>query len=546
MVYYVCRNHNEITNAMKKLVLGVFLGLISIPGIAQFKEVDVEFSKELDLKDHFFKKVVRTDDGYFYTVGSNDRKIEETDEGADFRLTKYEMDGFKVVQKWEVPAFEYKGLETYYIDSYYNKAGFHLIVGAHDKKNETSYVLHRRIGPDGSEDVDEIFSMYAENEDSRALHLMSSEDESCYLIFNSGSADQTDGTSMAMYDQNFRTIWNKPLGELLSEISGFVPDEIKITSDERVYMLGENSIVSRVEGKMKLEKELMLLSYDGEALFVENNFTKGDHEYRFTQMTLFPDVEGELIITGFLSKPKENYIVGNFFLRIDQSGESAGDLKMNFFDQDWLDRLPGGPKDESLGSWAKLNRAMNGLDNVRKGLRAVGFRDLVVWDDGYTAVADRRYTQTSAGYTTANGVYYSGATGYYFEDLLIVNFDQSGNMVSKKHVPKEYAVNPGFETYGKYYLIEGEDEVFVLFNDEKDNAENYADGSDVESIGILGLGVNYARVNRSGETSYGTVSTRKEDDALLYPSQNVEVGIGEGMNVFIKSRKIVKFARFQF
>ncbi|MFN8714934.1 MAG: hypothetical protein ACK5Z2_18950 [Bacteroidota bacterium] len=272
--------------------------------------------------------------------------------------------------------------------------------------------------------------------------------------------------TMEVYDDQLNKLWEKDI-TIPRARNTFSIQNIRIEDDGTIYVRGvetqERSTArqSRRSGKPDYKYYIYRIAENGAAI-TEIPITLEDKFV--TDVTASTTTNGDIVLAGFYSEKGTYSIKGVFYQRISGKTEEVLVRKTTEFDKAFITQYASErevkriEKRERRGEEPELFEF--DMDNF-----------LLREDGGGTLVAEQFYiyieTQTftgANGQTTTRTIYH-----YYYNDILVLNFNASGDLVWKCKIPKrQHTTNDG-GYYSSYALMMQGDKLFFIYNDNPKN-----------------------------------------------------------------------------
>ncbi len=247
----------------------------------------------------------------------------------------------------------------------------------------------------------------------------------------------------------------------------------------------------------------------------------------------FTGLNNEINLSGYYSNGTRGLANGVYNYRLNSEGEILGQSTAEF-------DLKVIQKFETKFVQAGLERA----DQKEKlGLYYLKLREKVVHLNGSVSTVGEQYHVVKQVNTKTGEVTYK----YYYDDIIISNFDAEGKMNWMQKIPKRQIGRQGKGRMG-YKLVERDNHLYFIFMDHRKNA-TFAEDHYIQTYqdGAMGVLTVMQVAVESGELKRGTLLDTKKfngmringfgaDEVIEMPNGELITGFGKGFRKFILLR----------
>jgi hypothetical protein len=338
---------------------------------------------------------------------------------------------------------------------FYLNGKFLLFTTFYSSEKEKYYAYVQYISEDGTVDknVVDIDVMDASSKHNKGkFDFVLSEDKSRILIYRSLPYDKTGNArfSYKVIDENLNVLWSKKL-DLPYKDKQFHVSKYRIDNQGNVFMLANID-----KNKDLVERRKPTYTYSILAYFYKEDKVKEytiDLGEKFISDVAFNiNSTGDLICTGFYSKSSETSQAGTFYLRIDRSTTEVSARSLHDFEKDFMIEFMSERK-------------------VDKGRELYNFDidHLLLRDDGSAVMVAEQYFMDVVSYYNPATHSYTYSYHYYYNDIIVVGFDPTGQPTLFKKIAKyQHSINDG-GPYASYVLVDGGQILHFIYNDHADN-----------------------------------------------------------------------------
>lgn len=417
-----------------------------------------------------------------------------------------------------------------------------LVAHQDNKLKQTTYYLQeadpgslRKVGQ-----LQEIGSIEFEKKRSTGYgNMVMSRSEDNLLIYlklpyDKGSPERF---RFQVWDNELNMLWREDY-QLPYADDLFRLERVRVGNNGNVYITG-------VEWKEKKERRQSKADVDYKYHIIamtDNGNAVKDYEVSLgdqfiSDMQILIDDAGDLMVSGFFGDISAARTKGMFFMKIDsKSKDIVKESRVEFPEDFIMDQLSDKAK-------KKVKKKAD-----RKGeevqLYSYDVREMILKDDGgFVVLAEQyRFYTTTTTTTNSNGGTSTKTTyHYHYNDLIVLNVSQDGNIEWYTRVPKrQYSTNDGGYR-SSYTLAVGGNKLYILYNDAIENLE-YDKVGDMKNFrtGKDG-GIVLATINGSGEVERQVMYNYIKKDDVFIPKESDQINKNE-VFMYMRGRKGWKFA----
>jgi hypothetical protein len=253
---------------------------------------------------------------------------------------------------------------------------------------------------------------------------------------------------------------------------------------------------------------------------------------------MFRDAIGRIHCAGFYSNNKQNSVKGLFTFDVDTQNKSIKNIKHQDFTDDFINEFLNKRQQK------KKKRAQDKGKNRFDELRNIVLRDFVLKSDGSFYFVAESYVYYVVTTTDANGV--TRTTHHYvYGDVLLADVKQDNTVNWFARIPKyQHTTNDGGRYSGISTSLGKDDELYVIFNDSKKNAnvkypEKRINFRLKNAITVL------VSFDQAGEFSKTPLMPSKEASTILMPKMSYTSAAGN-LLLFATIRRDYRFIKINF
>lgn len=517
---------------MRNLLVFAAIVLLALQSRAQQDSVSIELSVEEKMKQSHVKKIVYADDNYFFTVGTDDKKISKSKPGCVVFLRRYLESSLTLDKEWEYEIPGHKGALPYYKAAVNNSKGCHILLEAYDASKQTKYLLHMPVNYNGEAgQITEMAAVNCTSINARDFELKFSKDNNFLGIFLNVEEEASNQLPMFyMFDAGMEKMWQRVAKSNLDDKTTFSITQMEVTNQGYLAILGYRKKVIFTEGKVLTDEKDALLFYRDE----QNSqvVDLADIEEYIYSLELFCDVDDKIVLLGTYSEPDTRKPQGSIMVSYNQQSLERINFSMEKFDKRLMAQLPDIHEDvNKVKVDIKDNFRVAGYG--RDGLRHVKYVDLAVWPDGrYTAIAQRRYTRN---YT------FGDPAAFFFEDYVIVQMDKNGQITHSEAIPFASSGQPLQRGALGHLFNQTEDMVYLIMNDSKGNISKLKNREIDEKLKWGGYGCTVWQITRGNQINFTrALEYEKVNGPIFFPQHSFKVNQNKSLVLFqdLYERKI--------
>ncbi len=373
---------------------------------------------------------------------------------------------------------------------------------------------------------------------SGSFSFRTSNDSSKVLIFYSLPYNYNDPEKFGfmVVDKEMNLLWKKditlPYRDELFDI-----ETIKVDNYGNAYVLGLLYMDRRrTKRKGAANYQYKVLSYTNNGGDI-NEYSVGLPDKFLTDLQIGIRANKDIVCAGFYSETGKLSIRGTFFFSIDARTKEVKTQSFKEFDIDFITQN----MTEREADKAK-RREEKGQDVE---LYEYDLDKLIVRSDGGAMLIGEQYFVKTVTYTQyiGNRPSVRTVTYYYYNDIILVNIDGSGNIDWAIKVPKrQMSVDDG-GFYSSYAMAINKDKIYFIYNDNPDNL-SYTGVGRVSNAGGRNQVVMVAQVNSKGEMSRKPLSAGISE-VIIRPKVCEQISYSD-MILFGQRRKTQQFGRITF
>lgn len=338
-------------------------------------------------------------------------------------------------------------------------------------------------------------------------------------------------------NSQLNTLWQKdielPYADELFDISSF-----RVDNDGNAYMLG------KVYNEKRKEKRRGLPNYRYEVIACRDGGANLQQypvsvEDRFlTDMQIEIQDAQTIVCAGFYSEKGTISIRGTYFLKVDAaskqiSAKNFKDFEIGFITQNMKRReAKRAARQEKRGDDAELFEY--DLDKL-----------LIGKDGSAVLIAEQYFVRSVTQYQSINGRQTTNTvTYYYYNDIIAVKMDPSGEIVWSRKIPKTQMTREDGGYYSSYALAIVKGNLCFIYNDNPDNltleddekADNYNPSKSVVVV---------SSIDPKGNVTKKPILTSKDVEVITVPKVCEQISNTEVV-LFGKRKKTQQFGLLKF
>lgn len=292
------------------------------------------------------------------------------------------------------------------------------------------------------------------------IDVVISPDSSKVLLYHyidaATAKDKKSYLYVEVLDQNLNKLWGKSISDFKGEI-GF--NEYLVDNSGNAFALSKVE-PSKGDKDGKVSFDILAFLKNGTAVktFPLNLSNQDVHDAKMTVTK-----QGKLVCSGFYSDYNSSYVKGvyNVSINIEDGSVTVRDKKdfsLDFITQNMTEKA-----EEKTEKKAEKGK------NVE--LYSYAINRMLNHDNGFTTmIAEQYYVKsvTTTG-TDSRGNTYTRTTNYFYNrDMILVNFNTEGKIVSLVNVPK-YQVSTNSDLYSSFTAMTQNNKTYLMYNDHVDN-----------------------------------------------------------------------------
>ncbi len=468
---------------------------------------------------------------YIYILERYDQKLHRT-HSQDIDL---ETNGKKL-------AFEeciYLNNKIYFFSSFYNQKSKKMFLFS-QSINPTNLTLNNDLAPlIEITNLERKKSLFFGQAQSSNFNSKLSEDKSKLVFFYEAPTSESEVVVLGarVFDQNITELWGKDI-TLPYKNNLFHTKDYIIDNHGNLHLLNK---IYKEKQKTKSRKgtpnyNYQLLSINNEGLNQKKTpISLGDQF--ITDMKVRVD-KNKLTCSGFYSDENSYQIKGTYVLQLDL--ESQGILSEDKKDFD-IDFITLNMTDRQKNKTEK--KAEKGK-NVE--LYEYDLDEIIVCEDGsFYMLAEQYYIKITTTTTTTNGQTSTRTTvTYYYNDIIVAKGSKEGKILWVDKIPKRQKTSNDKGSTSSYVALEKDGELFIIFNDHKDNLSytgqgklTYYNKKRKQSAAVL------VHVSADGKSKKNVLYNLKEEDVYVYPLFSFTSEKNKEILLYNRKGKIEKLVR---
>lgn len=535
-------------------VLTIMLGIhFSVMAQAVTKKVTITDGEDMPAKKSYVNGIIGSDETGTYIIRTykNDTYVEHLNKSLTIDVS-YEIPENKT---------KYNGVKAHFNSAILANDKLYYIWWVEDdseKKYLIEEVNKNSLESEGSfREIYKVPSQKVGRLIKRTVYgdlefLFSENEEHIMLITDNGSKND-ESYSVVMYNSSFEQTWKGkitiPKSQDLFEVR-----RISLEDDGTIYITGrelqerKEARQSRKEGRPTYTYFIYHFTEEGQTV-TEIDLDLKDKFLIDAYAKTNPD--GNIVVAGFYSETGSTSIKGVFYELIDSRTEEVLMRKLNPFDKEFVTEY-----------YSKIEKRSVDRKERSRGeepeLESFDMRDLILKEDGGgTLIAEQYYlyvqpvTTTSNGVTTTRYVYH-----YYYNDIIVLNFDASGNLVWNCKIPKRQHSIDDDGYYSSYCMAAIGDKLYFIYNDKAKNLALPKGKSPSTVSSWVDLNIVIAEVDAQGKLTREFLSSKEPNRITARPKISAQTGkldlllYGEqvkSFRIFSRSRaKVYQFSKITF
>ncbi len=449
---------------MKKIICFSLLVIFTLPyAFAQSttKKAEIHWSDIFKQKREILADYIGKDHDYYYIL---------IDGKKSYFLEKWDMD-LSLVKREEL-AFEksknYLQLERLFLTKDY----IYCFSSSSSRRDEENKLLLDKYDKNTLRLVgeqEELSSFAFEksffNWNTGYYNMIQSRDSSKIMVYFALPYEKGESEKIAFmcFDNELNQIWERNI-ELPYNDELFIIKDYSVDNQGNMYLLGKvfkEKTKNRRKGEVNYHYTIISYQDMGQNLIEYPVIIEGKY---ITDMQINVNDYDDIVCAGFYSDKHLVSITGSYFLRIDRETkdidvEKYEKFEMEFITQNFTERQEKKTK----------KRAAKGK-NVE--MYEYDLDDIIMRGDGGAVLIGEQYyvRVVTTTHTNANGTTYTTTTYYYYyNDIIVINYDPSGEVEWKLKIPKRQVSTNDNGFHLSYVRHIKDDKIYFVFNDDPQN-----------------------------------------------------------------------------
>lgn len=254
------------------------------------------------------------------------------------------------------------------------------------------------------------------------------------------------------------------------------------------------------ELKERLDQKFVLLSYFWE----ENKMRETDiniGDKWISELIFGLTNDNKIVVSGFYSKDQFYSVAGSFYLRMDPKSQQVLASGFNPIDQNIVTNILGEKKAEK-----------------GKEIPRVTLKYLLVNNEGDATLIGEQFWVRERSEYDLHGGYYTRSIFYYM-DLILVRYNENGNIEWSQSIPKRQESIDDEGTYSSIAVANRSDWIYIVFNDNPKNKEllETGGGAVIKNFNITKSSPSLVSIDPEGNLSRQNVFSDKKEFYTLQP-----------------------------
>jgi len=344
--------------------------------------------------------------------------------------------------------------------------------------------------------------------------------------FNSVQEDQPLSIGYKMLDASLKAVWSGSI-ELPYKQQFFDLTSYEMGNDGQLFLLGkawklEWKFGSSGKSKTKISKQKKgLPNYSYKCLIFEiktktlKQVDVGVKDSYVTDVSMrYLQDSNQLYLAGFFSEQWGSSIRGTFNKSIDVELAQVVQAKQKKFNQRFLE----------LFLSSKKVKKLQGGKNGNYELANFRLDNLTIKEDGSAlVVAEQYYVKMNTSSTVESDGFISTRTNYtyHYGDIVAVYINQNGEIRWTAKIPKhQISYNDG-GPFSSYIINVERDKVYLVFNDHRNNVENWNEGKEIQKMGSPRSSITVVvSINNQGIMKREQLFSAKESNVVFRPKSS--------------------------
>lgn len=407
---------------------------------------------------------------------------------------------------------------------------FYSTINAKTKNNTLYYVTLSQEDLSTLQTAEKVFGMkYSSKRNSGNFDVSMSRDSSKLLVFANTpfkrAKNAKDEVSVVVMDEDYTVIWEDKLTIPYTEKDFSIAD-YDVDNNGNVYILGTHRKPKSKRQKKRPASTYKILSYSDEGNNREEYDLKLSDKF-ISEVDYIVKENGDILCAGLFSNKSTSGAAGAFYLEIENETmdvltENLVEFDLDFFTEGMSERQE-----------KKVKKKASKGKNIEFASYEV--RNLVEKEDGGLIMIAEQYYVRVTSYTDANGRT-SYTYHYYYNDIIVVSFDEDGEIEWNEKVQKfQYTTNDG-GFYSGFNLVVNEDVMHFFFLETGNNVPelDYSKRKSREDWRQLHL--VHATVNIDGEKDIESMGRLEKGDFNPVPKKFETMNDGRS-TIYLKKRR---------
>ncbi len=344
-----------------------------------------------------------------------------------------------------------------------------------------------------------------------------------------------DEVSVVVMDQNFDVIWKDELTIPYAD-KDFAISDYDVDNNGNVYILGKH-----YKQKSDREKRKPIGTYKLIGFFEEGHdrqeFDLELSNKFIADINYFIKDDGNILCSGLYSNSSTSSAAGSFYLEIENETLEVIVENLVEFDLDFL----------TQGLTERQTKKVKKKVNKGKDVEFYSYevRNLIEKEDGGLVMVAEQYfvrvTQTTT--TNANGGTSTSTTyHYYYNDIIIVSFDEEGEVEWHEKIEKnQYSTNDGGYFSGFNMAVKG-DNMYFYFVDQGYSVPGLDIDEDSDRGAYRSNHFVCATIDLDGNKEVQSLGEIDRRDFRPVPKEFVTMRDGRS-TIYLRARKEYKIGR---
>ncbi|MCB9262793.1 MAG: hypothetical protein H6607_10500 [Flavobacteriales bacterium] len=452
---------------MKKYILAIVVSALSFSNyvFAQSNfgssSISVDMSEPIDSRKNYINQIFKGDDGTLFSINNVSR---------NYTLIRYRDD---LSEGASVNLSELMSRNAYIENVVCINNGIVVFFSEKDnreKENKLSYMTFDQDDLSVLESTKELSAIkFNSRLNTGNFDVAVSQDSSKILVYANTpykrAKDANDEVSVVVLTKDFDLIWEKNI-TLPYEEKDFLIMNYNLDNNGNIQILGRLK-KERSERKKKTQNYTFhFISYTDEGKSREEHELKLKENF-ISSIDYTVKEDGNLLCAGLYSKTAENRASGVFYLELEQGtldvvSENVEEFGLDFFTEGLSERAA-----EKLEKKAAKGKEIEFYEFEIRDLLPNSMGGLTMVAEQYYVYTTTTTTTNSNGTTTTRTV-----THYIYNDILVVEFDETGEVVWKQKIHKYQHTTDDGGYYSGFNLVKNGETLHFFFVTPLSNTED--------------------------------------------------------------------------